>query len=128
MECLPVEKIPEGDVWTYELKLDGYRAIAVKKQRESEGLLTPRYSLDLRFEDFASLRESPLCQILATPDEHIERIQHDVGLGGAAILQQIEVQLSQLVKSHNFAVDHRLIGQARQGIGYISESVRQVSR
>ena len=30
MECLPVEKIPDGDLWTYELKLDGYRAIAVK--------------------------------------------------------------------------------------------------
>jgi DNA ligase D-like protein (predicted ligase) len=30
MECLPVEKIPEGDVWTYELKLDGYRLVAVK--------------------------------------------------------------------------------------------------
>jgi ATP-dependent DNA ligase len=30
MECLPVETIPEGDVWTYELKLDGYRVIAVK--------------------------------------------------------------------------------------------------
>jgi hypothetical protein len=30
MECLPVEDIPEGDAWTYELKLDGYRMIAVK--------------------------------------------------------------------------------------------------
>jgi ATP-dependent DNA ligase len=30
MECLPVEKIPEGDLWTYELKLDGYRIEAVK--------------------------------------------------------------------------------------------------
>jgi DNA ligase D-like protein (predicted ligase) len=30
MECLPVEKIPEGDLWTYELKLDGYRLEAVK--------------------------------------------------------------------------------------------------
>jgi DNA ligase D-like protein (predicted ligase) len=30
MECLPVEKIPEGEVWTYELKLDGYRLEAVK--------------------------------------------------------------------------------------------------
>ncbi len=30
MECLPVEEIPEGDVWTYELKLDGYRVITVK--------------------------------------------------------------------------------------------------
>jgi ATP-dependent DNA ligase len=25
MEWLPVEKIPDGDNWTYELKLDGYR-------------------------------------------------------------------------------------------------------
>jgi hypothetical protein len=23
MECLPVEKIPEGDLWSYESKLDG---------------------------------------------------------------------------------------------------------
>ena len=30
MECLPVEKIPEGKLWTYELKLDGYRIEAVK--------------------------------------------------------------------------------------------------
>jgi ATP-dependent DNA ligase len=30
MECLPVEKIPEGNLWTYELKLYGYRLITVK--------------------------------------------------------------------------------------------------
>jgi DNA ligase D-like protein (predicted ligase) len=30
MECLPVEQIPEGDLWTYELKLDGYRMVAVR--------------------------------------------------------------------------------------------------
>jgi bifunctional non-homologous end joining protein LigD len=30
MECLPVEKVPEGHIWTYELKLDGYRMEAVK--------------------------------------------------------------------------------------------------
>jgi ribosomal protein L39E len=30
MECLPVDKIPEGTLWTYELKLDGYRLEAVK--------------------------------------------------------------------------------------------------
>jgi bifunctional non-homologous end joining protein LigD len=27
MECVPVEKIPEGELWTYELKLDGYRLV-----------------------------------------------------------------------------------------------------
>ena len=31
MECLEVHQIPEGDFWHYELKLDGYRAIAVKQ-------------------------------------------------------------------------------------------------
>jgi ATP-dependent DNA ligase len=30
MECLPAERMPEGDLWTYELKLDGYRLVAVK--------------------------------------------------------------------------------------------------
>jgi bifunctional non-homologous end joining protein LigD len=30
MECLPVAKIPEGDIWVYELKLDGYRAQAIR--------------------------------------------------------------------------------------------------
>jgi len=30
MECLPVSRIPEGDRWVYELKLDGYRAQAIR--------------------------------------------------------------------------------------------------
>src|SRR6266550_4401204 len=34
MECLEVDRIPEGDLWQYELKLDGYRTIALKQNRE----------------------------------------------------------------------------------------------
>jgi hypothetical protein len=30
MECLPASKLPEGSQWVYEIKLDGYRAVAVK--------------------------------------------------------------------------------------------------
>ncbi len=30
MLCLDVEKLPEGPAWQYEVKLDGYRAIAVR--------------------------------------------------------------------------------------------------
>jgi len=30
MECLPVTKLNDASQWTYEIKLDGYRAIAVK--------------------------------------------------------------------------------------------------
>ena len=29
MECLPVARIPEGEAWVYELKLDGYRVQAI---------------------------------------------------------------------------------------------------
>src|ERR1700720_145826 len=30
MPCLAVKKLPEGEAWEYELKLDGYQALAVK--------------------------------------------------------------------------------------------------
>jgi DNA ligase D-like protein (predicted ligase) len=30
MDCLPVTEIPDGDGWTYEIKLDGFRLQAVK--------------------------------------------------------------------------------------------------
>ena len=32
MECLAVAKLPEGPVWIYEIKLDGYRALAFNSQ------------------------------------------------------------------------------------------------
>ncbi|HTF69712.1 MAG TPA: non-homologous end-joining DNA ligase [Edaphobacter sp.] len=64
MECLPVEKIPEGDLWTYELKLDGYRIEAVK----SGGKVTlySRRGTDLsqRFEYVASA-------LASLPDETV---------------------------------------------------------
>ena len=34
MECMEVDRIPEGDLWQYELKLDGYRTIAIKQDSE----------------------------------------------------------------------------------------------
>ncbi len=33
MDCAPVSKLPEGPNWTYEIKLDGYRAVVVKSDR-----------------------------------------------------------------------------------------------
>jgi len=33
MPCVAVKKLPEGDAWQYELKLDGYRALAIKHER-----------------------------------------------------------------------------------------------
>src|SRR5258705_13883861 len=35
MECALVSMLPEGSDWTYEVKLDGYRAIGVKSGRDT---------------------------------------------------------------------------------------------
>jgi ATP-dependent DNA ligase len=32
MECLSVSRLPEGPTWIWEIKLDGYRALAVKSR------------------------------------------------------------------------------------------------
>jgi DNA ligase D-like protein (predicted ligase) len=32
MECLPVTTLPDGPEWSFEIKLDGYRALAVKAE------------------------------------------------------------------------------------------------
>ena len=34
MQCKPVTALPAGEKWTFEIKLDGYRCIAVKRARE----------------------------------------------------------------------------------------------
>ena len=34
MECLSVRHLIEGDNWQYEVKFDGYRAIAIKQRNE----------------------------------------------------------------------------------------------
>jgi ATP-dependent DNA ligase len=34
MDCLPVSKLPEGPMWTYEIKLDGYRLEVVRRGRD----------------------------------------------------------------------------------------------
>jgi DNA ligase D-like protein (predicted ligase) len=35
MECLPVTALPQGDAWSFEIKLDGFRLEAVKKTGET---------------------------------------------------------------------------------------------
>ena len=34
MQCKPVAALPVGEKWTFEIKFDGYRCIAVKRGRE----------------------------------------------------------------------------------------------
>ena len=33
MDCASVPKLPDGSPWVFEIKLDGYRAVAVKSDR-----------------------------------------------------------------------------------------------
>jgi ATP-dependent DNA ligase len=58
MECLLVQKVPEGDQWTYELKLDGDRLEAIKTK--SRVTLYSRRGNDLtkRFDYIAKALES----------------------------------------------------------------------
>jgi DNA ligase D-like protein (predicted ligase) len=53
MECLSVSKLPEGAAWSYEIKLDGYRAQASFSQGNSPTLLS-RNGKDLS-QRFASI-------------------------------------------------------------------------
>ena len=49
MQCKPVTTLPSGDKWIFEIKFDGYRCIAVR--RESQVTLFSRHNkvLNRRF-------------------------------------------------------------------------------
>src|ERR1700693_1621285 len=49
MECLSVSKLPEGNQWIWEVKLDGYRALAVKSGTGVTLLSRRRKSLNKQF-------------------------------------------------------------------------------
>jgi len=49
MECLSVSKLPGGDQWTWEIKLDGYRALAVRAGTGATLFSRRRKSLNRQF-------------------------------------------------------------------------------
>ena len=60
MECLSVSKLPEGEQWVYEVKLDGYRAVAVKADSGLTLYSRQKRVLNKRFPEIvAALRELP---------------------------------------------------------------------
>jgi len=64
MLLLPAEKLPEGPGWTYELKLDGYRAVGVK----AGGTVRLRSRND---EDFNRKYPGIATALAAMPDETV---------------------------------------------------------
>ena len=64
MLLLPAATLPEGGNWAYELKLDGYRAIAIK----SDGRVSLRSRNN---KDFNSRYPSIVQALAAMPDESV---------------------------------------------------------
>lgn len=60
MECALVAKLPDGPDWTYEVKLDGYRAIGVNTSRETILYSRNGKNFNKRFPQIAeALRDLP---------------------------------------------------------------------
>jgi DNA ligase D-like protein (predicted ligase) len=60
MDCAPVSKLLDGPGWAYEIKLDGYRAIAVKSDRVVNLFSRRRKSFNTQYPDLVkALAELP---------------------------------------------------------------------
>jgi len=57
MLCIVVEKLPEGPAWQYEVKLDGYRAIAVRTKTRVELWSRNKRDFSRRFPNVARALE-----------------------------------------------------------------------
>src|SRR5580692_3179593 len=62
MECLPVERLPEGDEWIYELKLDGYRAQGIRTSHGAKILSKNGKGLSKKFPTVASAIDQALME------------------------------------------------------------------
>lgn len=60
MECLAVSKLPDGPDWVYEIKLDGYRALAISANDKLSLYSRRRKSFNRQYRHvFDALHELP---------------------------------------------------------------------
>jgi DNA ligase D-like protein (predicted ligase) len=94
MECLEVDHIPEGELWQYELKLDGYRTIAIKRNGEVDLFSRNGISFNSKFPSIVKmLEESRLKRFIV--DGEIVALDEQ-GRHSFALLQKIQITKASL--------------------------------
>jgi hypothetical protein len=78
MQCKPVTALPAGEKWSFEIKLDGYRCIAVKRALEVTLFSRHKKALNRRFRSVVEALAS-LAGDFAL-DENLSPWIHNVGL------------------------------------------------
>ena len=78
MQCKSVTALPAGEKWTFEIKFDGYRCIAVKRGREVTLFSRHKKALNRRFRSVVEVLAS-LAGDFAL-DENLSPWIHKVGL------------------------------------------------
>jgi bifunctional non-homologous end joining protein LigD len=95
MECLEVDKIPEGELWQYELKLDGYRTVAIKQDGNVDLLSRNGKSFNSKFPSIVQALEALRIKRFILDGEIValdERGRHSF-----ALLQNIKTSKAPLV-------------------------------
>src|SRR6202011_5485205 len=93
MECLSVSKLPEGSQWLWEIKLDGYRAVAVKSGKVVTAFSRNRKPLNKRFPYIAeALADLPAGTVV---DGEVVAID-DVGRPDFNLLQNSRAEASRI--------------------------------
>src|SRR5206468_3675473 len=92
MQCKLVERLPEGSEWLYEVKFDGYRALAIKSDKNADLISRNNKSLNRKYPELLSeirdLREKMIVldgEVIATDENgrpSFQRLQNLPGEGG----------------------------------------------